>query len=170
MAKDKEKVGADGNRGTGLPSSKNVNREVGPNEAIVSRNAVAKEGKIVRDGKEVSSKEVLSSGPVRVVTEADIAADPRLVAASVVAGQLFDFSNLPSIPEGAAEANVEAYNEAHAEADENRVAKADKTKVLPPFSTEVQRAEMKMSSKEEISAKAKADEDVRKRIEERRAK
>lgn len=148
-----------------LTSSKAVNREVAPNEAIVSRNAVAREGKIIKDGKELTSKDVLyNGGPVRVVTEADIAADPRLVSASVVAGQLYDFSNLPATPEGAAEANVEGYNEAHAEADENRVAKADAKKALPPFSSEDQRIERDMASKEEISAREKADEEVRARI------
>lgn len=151
-----------------LSNSKNVNREVASNEAVVSRNAVAKEGKIIRDGKEVTSKDVLYKGTVRVVTEADIQNDPRLVAASVVAGQLYDFSNLPSIPDGSVEANVEGYNAAHEEAAENRVAKADKEKTLLPFTSEEQRVKMEMASKEELSARDKADEEARARVEKRR--
>jgi hypothetical protein len=66
-------------------------------------------------------------GTVRVVTEEDLQNDPRLVAASVVVGQLYDFSNLRNIPEDAAGKNVGELNkgkdrnaEATATAEEDR--------------------------------------------------
>lgn len=164
MAKDNE-----GNHGTGMRSSKFQNAEVANGESRVSRRAVVREGVVIRDGKEIDSKEALYEGTVRVVTEADIAADSRLVAASVVAGQLYDFSNLPHIPEGSAEANVESLNEAKAEADEERVIREGDAPVRPAFTSANQRREMGIESKEEMQAREKTDEEAWKRVEERRA-
>lgn len=57
------------------------------------------------------SGDALYGGTVRVVTEQDLKNDSRLVAASAVVGQLYDFDNLQHIPEGAAEKNVDTLNE-----------------------------------------------------------
>lgn len=61
------------------------------------------------DTKKTSSKEAL-----RMVTEADIKADPRLLDAGVSAGMLYDFSNLSALPKDASfmEEHVEAQNDA----------------------------------------------------------
>jgi hypothetical protein len=54
---------------------------------------------------------------VRVVTEADIKSDPRLLDAGVVVGQLYDFSNLAVLPESASfrEEEVNDVNEVKAD-------------------------------------------------------
>lgn len=73
---------------------------------------MAKETKPRQSSEEKNDKsDAPYEGTVRVVTEKDLTEDPRLVAASVVVGQLYDFSNLPSIPEEAAAENVHALNE-----------------------------------------------------------
>lgn len=78
--------------------------------------------------------DVYDGGPVRVVTEADILADSRLVAASVVVGQLYDFSNLPFVKDGAIEADVQGYNQAHKDAE-----KREEAVVVPQFTSEAER-------------------------------
>lgn len=88
-----------------------------------------------------------AGGPVRVVTEADLLADPRLVAASAVVGQLYDFSNLPYIKDGLAERNVEELNRNHEVAEEKRVARLERVKARPEFTSEVERAQMAAESK-----------------------
>lgn len=62
---------------------------------------------------DVSKKDYPGSpykGTVRMVTEQDLKDDPRLIAASAVVGQLYDFSNLESIPEEAAHDNAAELN------------------------------------------------------------
>lgn len=60
----------------------------------------------------MTKKDMPYKGTVRMVTEEDIKNDPRLIAASVNVGQMYDFSNLEDIPEDAAQKNAEALNEA----------------------------------------------------------
>lgn len=83
------------------------------------------------------SKEALYEGTVRVVTEADLKRDPRLVAASAVVGQLYDFSNLPYVKDGAIEADVNRRNEAKEEIEESKAAT-----VAPEFTSEAERREL----------------------------
>lgn len=76
-------------------------------------------------------------GTLRVVTEADILGDPRLVAASVVAGQLYDFSNLPYVKDGVEDAYVEEVNRKKAQE-----VLVEQNPAVPPFTSEVERAEL----------------------------
>lgn len=152
-----------------MSKSDSVDRdEIRVRDGVRVRRGAAR-GTVVRgDGEEISSKEALYEGTVRVVTEADIAADPRLVSASVVAGQLYDFSNLPHIPDGAAEADVEHRNKVKGDQDEARVRREDRIADRTAFTSEDDRVRMGIASDEELAARAKADEEARKRVEEDR--
>ena len=104
--------------------------------------------------KDVDVPEGIYDGTVRVVTEADVLRDPRVVAAGAVVGQLYDFSNLPYVKDNAIENDVERYNRKHAEAgisEENPF--GNKDKVAPSESSEWERREMGIKNPEEKPAR-----------------
>lgn len=80
--------------------------------------------------KTTDSKEVVDH--VRMVTEADMTADPRLMDAGVSVGMLYDFSNLNVLPKDASFASeeVEARNEAKANASTSTVNVDEQVKAL----------------------------------------
>lgn len=122
-----------------------------------------------KDLRDKDSEEVLyEGGPVRVVTEEDIRNDSRLVGAGAVVGQLYDFSNLPHVKDGATEANVEAMNKAHADADKSSLRIADRKAARPDFTSEAERAKLGILSEEEKADREDRDEEIRKEVEKER--
>lgn len=93
---------------------------------------------------------VYDGGPVRVVTAEDIANDDRLVGASVVVGQLYDFSNLPHVQDGRTADDVKKYNQAH-------ILHGTNEKVLAPFTSEAERVKLGFSPDAEAGDKIITD-------------
>lgn len=98
---------------------------------VVANSYTLKAGEKFTSKKGKETPTGIYEGTLRVVTEADILADPRLVGASVVAGQLYDFSNLPFVKDGATESYVEKVNEVKATEEIKPAA--------PEFSSEAER-------------------------------
>lgn len=71
-------------------------------------------------------EDAVYNGTVRMVTEEDLKNDPRLVGASVVAGQLYDFSNLEGIDKQDVIKNSEDLNRAKADQEEKKLRRAKK--------------------------------------------
>lgn len=94
--------------------------------------------------KKAKAPEGIYKGTLRVVTEADVLADPRVVAAGAVVGQLYDFSNLPYVKDGALESYVETVNEK--KVDEEK--KIEEGPVAPEFTSEAERKAMGVKNPE----------------------
>jgi hypothetical protein len=88
-----------------------------------------------KEDREEEAPKGIHEGTVRVVKEADIEEDPRLVAAGAVVGQLYDFSNLPFVKDGRIEDDVEKRNQA-------KIDQAPGETVLQPFTSEAERKAM----------------------------
>jgi hypothetical protein len=86
-------------------------------------------------------------GTLRVVTEADVKNDPRVVAAGAVVGQLYDFSNLPYVKDNALEDYAQDVNE-----KKNDVEEAKENEKAPRYTSEAERREMGIENPEQKPA------------------